>query len=265
MSSLPSTSYKHGVGIPCHILHPGRTCQQQRMFTFKKGFSQAVALYSSLGLTATVLFGLKRAILQPMTTAWYLASSSVRSALFLAMFPTIYMTSVCWYKTYATRYFKMFPGFYFIAGIFGSLSIYIERSGRKFELAMFALPRALQSLGNISVSNGWLPPWYSAFTCVSFSLSMGIILTAYDVDRSLLVPAMKSLLGTFFLTHTPKKTKKNVLATAKMNIVPGQYNNVDAMNFALAPRIEECIAHASDEEEEVGPEKEVDRGRSVFY
>jgi hypothetical protein len=233
------------------------------MFTFKKGFSQAVALYSSLGLTATVLFGLKRAILQPMTTAWYLASSSVRSALFLAMFPTIYMTSVCWYKTYATRYFKMFPGFYFIAGIFGSLSIYMERSGRKFELAMFALPRALQSLGNISVSNGWLPPWYSAFTCVSFSLSMGIILTAYDVDRSLLVPAMKSLLGTFFLTHTPKKTKKNVLATAKMNIVPGQYNNVDAMNFALAPRIEECIAHASDEEEEVGPEKEVDRGRSV--
>jgi hypothetical protein len=248
--SLPKSSHKHGSGVPCHILHPGRTCQQQTVFTFKKGFSQAVVLYSSLGLTATLAFNVRRAITQPLSTIWYLATSSIRSAIFLALFPSLYMTSVCLYKNQTKL--RLHQSFYFIAGIFGGLSIFIERSARRFELAMFALPRALQSIGNITVKSGWLPPWYNFFTLISFSLSMGVLLTAYDIDRSLLVPAMKSLLGNFFLTHNGKSKKKDkrIIDRTKWknkNLISGQYR-VDSMNITLAPRIEEVIEYGSDEE-----------------
>ena len=239
----------HG-GIPCHIMHPGRTCQQQRMYTFRKGFTQAVALYGSLGLTASVAFNLKRVITQPLTTAWYLATSSIRSALFLALFPTLYMSAVCVYKK-QTR-LALHSSYYFFAGLFGASSILIERTSRKFELAMFALPRALQSLGNIGVANGWIPPYFKTFTMVSFSVSMGVLLTAYDVDRGLLVPAMQSLLGNFFISHKSRPTKlahrkQERLEWRKNKTISGVYQ-VDNMKIVLAPRIAECIEYASDED-----------------
>ena len=60
------------------------------------------------------------------------------------------MTVVCLYKSKTRLPFHRYM--YWLAGIFGSSSIFIERSGRKFELAMFALPRALQSVANIGVA-----------------------------------------------------------------------------------------------------------------
>ena len=256
-------------GIPCHILHPGRSCQEQRVWTFQKGFKQAIALYGSLGLTTSLLFNLKRMILQPLNSVWFLATSTVRSAFFLALFPTLYMTTVCLYKINAARLPKMHRFYFWIAGVIGGTSIYIERTSRRFELGMFALPRALQSVGNIIVSNGYLPPWYRLFTLISFSMSMGVIMTAYDVERNLLVPAMRSLLGNFFLSHSKRNVEKEKKMKMKMKNVgkkrekkiSGTYL-VDQHEYVLAPRIEEVIEYESDaEEEEVVVV--VNRGRAV--
>ena len=53
-------AHVHG-GIPCHIMHPTRSCQEQRIWTFKKGFTQALALYGSLGFFAQVGFNVSLA------------------------------------------------------------------------------------------------------------------------------------------------------------------------------------------------------------
>lgn len=245
-------AHKHA-GIPCHILHPGRSCHQQRMWTFQKGFKQALVLYGSLGLTTSLAFNFKRIITQPLRTFWFLATSTVRSSMFLALFPTLYMTMVCLYKINASHLPRLHRFYFWIAGVVGGTSIYIERGSRRFELGMFALPRALQSIGNIAVSNGYLPPWYRLFTLVSFSMSMGVIMSAYDVERSLLVPAMRSLLGNFFLSHS----KRNVKKEQKMKEEGGKRTKkisgtylVDQQMYVLAPRIEEIIEYESDFEEE---------------
>ena len=240
------------------------------MWTFQKGFKQAIALYGSLGLTTSLIFNLKRMITQPLNSLWFLATSTIRSAFFLALFPTLYMTMVCLYKINAARLPKMHRFYFWIAGVIGGTSIYIERTSRRFELGMFALPRALQSVGNIIVSNGYLPPWYRLFTLMSFSMSMGVIMTAYDVERNLLVPAMRSLLGNFFLSHSKRNVEKEKKMKMKMKNVgkkkrekkiSGTYL-VDQHEYVLAPRIEEVIEYESDaEEEEVVVV--VDRGRAV--
>jgi len=242
-------AHVHG-GVPCHIMHPGRTCSQQRIFTFRKGFTQALALYGSLGFFTQVGFNFKRMITAPLMTAWYLATSTVRSAMFLALFPTIYMTVVCLYKS-NTR-LPLHRYMYWLAGLFGGLSIYIERSGRRFELAMFALPRAVQSVANIGVSRGFWP-FMSLFPMVSFSVSMGIIMTAFDVERSLLVPTMQNALGWIFPHHSklplaPREKRK--CAREKQVQKSGKYI-IDALEITVSPRIEEVLEYAEDEEEDM--------------
>ena len=194
-------------------------------------------------------------ITDPLSSAWYLATSSIRSALFLSLFPTIYMTVVCLYKSKTRLPFHRYM--YWLAGIFGSSSIFIERSGRKFELAMFALPRALQSVANIGVANGFLPNMSTIFPIVSFSISMGVIMTAYDVERDLLVPTMQSALGWIF-PHYPKLPKGNsskliekrnqkrlLMKKNGLGLRSGKYV-MDALEINISPRIEEVLEYEND-------------------
>ena len=82
----------------------------------------------------------------------------------------------------------------------------LEKEHRRFELAMFALPRGVESAVNIMVDRGALPNIPYARVGI-FALSMGVIMAAFDTERDLLVPAMQSLLSSFFPTLPKIKTR----------------------------------------------------------
>ena len=192
-------------GVPCEILHPGRSCPQQWGYTFRSGWNLAFPLYLSLSLTSTTVFNFRRFIRSPVATAWKILLSSTRSAVFLSAFPTFYMGGVCLMKSYFT-WIPFHRFFFWVVGMIGSTSILLEKEHRRFELAMFALPRGVESAVNIMVDRGALPNIPYARVGI-FALSMGVIMAAFDTERDLLVPAMQSLLSSFFPILPKIKTR----------------------------------------------------------
>ncbi len=80
-------------------------------------------------------------------------ASTVRSSTFLASFVAIYMAVIC-----ATR--RVMPVdnklTYYFAGLVSSLSVLIEEKSRRSELALYVLPRAMDSLFMILQDRRWL-------------------------------------------------------------------------------------------------------------
>ena len=176
---------------------------------------------------ATV-FNFRRTLASPFSSLGKILLNSMRSAVFLSAFPTLYMGGVCLVKSYLP-WIPFHRFLFWLAGMLGSCSILIEKEHRRFELAMFALPRGVESAVNIMVDRGALP--HVPFARVGFfAIAMGVIMAAFDTERDLLVPAMQSLLSSFFPT-LPKKRKRK-----------GNNNNKKMMkrlegNSSVTPRI----------------------------
>jgi len=68
--------------------------------------------------------------------------STVRSTTFLASFVALYQAAICFHRQLFTKDHK---SVYFFAGLVSSLAILIEKKSRRSELALYVLPRALDS------------------------------------------------------------------------------------------------------------------------
>lgn len=109
--------------------------------------------------------------------------STIRSSVFLGCFVSWYMEVICLLR-YFMRQGILRDGryWYWIAGIFSSMSIFVEEKGRRTELALYTLPRAVESLYLISWGKGWVPH-LPFFEVAMFSTGMGILLGAYHGSK----------------------------------------------------------------------------------
>jgi hypothetical protein len=128
--------------LPCAVLHPHTgSCTHASVLTFKNAFRRSFPVYSTVfGVAA--LFRIRQSLRAPGTTVAHIATSSVRSTTFLATFVAACMALVCVVRRLMP--YEMWPAYWALSFVAAS-SIFIERKSRRSELALYVLPRALDS------------------------------------------------------------------------------------------------------------------------
>ena len=194
LASIYDPAIRHEY-IGCALEHPWSAgCTDAYTGFFIRSVLRSLQLYAPLNVAMTVVFRGKKAFTQPWQTLTRFLKSTLRSSLFLAAY-----CSMAWIVPCALR--KMFNREhilnYFVNGICSGLCVLIEAPGRRLELAMYCLPRALESAWRSLERLGW---WRSRAwgELTYFCLAMGVLMGLYQNDPDSIEDNYRGVMTRFF-------------------------------------------------------------------
>ncbi len=127
--------------------------------------------------------------------------SAIQSTIFLSTFCSSYQGVVCVQREILDLFNLGDHRFsYYVAGLISSLAILIERKSRRSELALYALPRAVDSIYLILSHHKLVAPVPQG-ELLLFMLSMGFCMFFYEHDRDSMSPIMAKVLERFLPTN----------------------------------------------------------------
>ncbi|KAG0209487.1 hypothetical protein BGX33_005487 [Mortierella sp. NVP41] len=147
IASLYPSNIHHDFQL-CALLHPRTQCTGHTIDLVKGEFGRAVKLYSTLNIIVTLVFQHKKLATQP--------------------------------KEIVQRYFISTLR-HLLNGILAGFAVLIEAPGRQMELALYCLPRALETTWKLLLKRGLVRniPYGDI---ALFSASMGVMMTLYQND-----------------------------------------------------------------------------------
>ncbi|KAJ3216394.1 hypothetical protein HDU67_009529 [Dinochytrium kinnereticum] len=165
--------------VMCSFQHPYTTdCERGVIRAWNGEWWRALALYAPLNGIMTMIFKGKDILKHPKKVAMHFTKSTIRSTLFLTAYVTMSWCAPC----YLRRAFgKDQIWMYYVNGLMAGAMVLIEAPGRRLELGMYCLPRALESLWNCGVEWGWwkhIPYGEGLYFCVA----TGVLMTLYQKD-----------------------------------------------------------------------------------
>ncbi|EIE89776.1 hypothetical protein RO3G_14487 [Rhizopus delemar RA 99-880] len=177
--------------IPCEALHPWLDdCHLTAVERFIKVFKSFLPIYGTLHFVPMFLLRTQHLRKDPLTMLSKTTKATLRSGAFLATFVTLYQYQICMHRQLLktgllgrlnSKYL------YGLAGFFCSYpAIFIEDKKRRSELALYVLPKAVQSFYSIAYSHQWIFK-LKYFEVLMASTAMGIIMTS--VHRSQEAPS----------------------------------------------------------------------------
>jgi len=177
--------------IPCSLLHPQQSyCSLQALEVFLSCFKKLLPLYATL--TSLPLIGMNpgKFLKSPLTKLWLFTLSTLRSTTFLSTFVAGYMSIICLHRKIVNTDHRFI---YWLAGFICSLSILIEKKSRRSELALYALPRGLDSLYTLLCDRKWLAslPYGDVLL---FCFSIGGIMYYYEREPNTMSPLVRSFI-----------------------------------------------------------------------
>ncbi|CAL0316751.1 unnamed protein product [Lupinus luteus] len=184
--------------IPCSIIHPGtNSCLAHQGKATSATFKKTFPLYFSLTFVPFVVLHLQKFTSAPFRTCWFAIKGAIRSTSFLSAFVGIFQTVICLHRKVASRDHKLV---YWIAGGVAALSVLLEKKARRGELALYVLPRAVDSLWYISVNRHLLPDLRNAEVFL-FSLCMGGIMYYLEHEPETMAPFLRGLIRRFLASR----------------------------------------------------------------
>ena len=172
--------------VDCALMHPHTdSCTTHGRNVFFSVFKKIFPVYGTLTLVPAAAFRTKSFIHRPLHMLKRIRVSTVRSSIFLGVFVSSYQEFVCLIRELTRKGVlkEDWRGWYWVAGVVSSLSIFIEDKGRRTELALYTLPRAVESIYLIFYGKGYMPH-LPGFEVSMFAAGMGIILGAYHEAES---------------------------------------------------------------------------------
>ncbi|KNC99600.1 uncharacterized protein SPPG_04988 [Spizellomyces punctatus DAOM BR117] len=170
--------------IPCTVLHPWtQACNLNSAWVFKKVFKKILPVYLTLTFVPMALLKLKEFIRQPVPLGRRALSNALRSSIFLSVFVSSYQWLICGQRNLIKLNFLSGDHklAYWIIGALASLSIFIEDGKRRAELAMYVLPRGVDSLYRV-LRHRDLVPKIKYFEIFMFSMGMGMIISFLQTE-----------------------------------------------------------------------------------
>jgi len=177
--------------IPCSLLHPQQPyCSLQFVDVFLSCFKKILPLYATLTCLPLIGMDIGKFLKAPLSKLWVFALSTIRSTTFLSSFVAIYMSTICLHRKMVNTDHRFI---YWLAGLLASTSILIEKKSRRFELALYALPRGLDSLYTLLCDRKWLAslPYGDVLL---FCLSMASIMYYYEREPITMSREVRTLL-----------------------------------------------------------------------
>ncbi|KAJ3295558.1 hypothetical protein HDU79_008905 [Rhizoclosmatium sp. JEL0117] len=167
--------------VPCEAIHPSNTsCQSYNLALFPKIFRSIAPVYAALNFVPMLLLRPRKFLNTPLDSVTRGVWNTIVSSTFLSSYVGIYMTGICLVRNLVRQRIlqKDYKIFYYLLGCLASgLSILIEKKGRRAELAMYVLPKGLQSLFLVCQRRKWvchIPGSETALCCLSMAVLMGM-------------------------------------------------------------------------------------------
>ncbi|KAF9315903.1 hypothetical protein BG003_002545 [Podila horticola] len=166
----------------CALLHPLYPCHRHAVDTLTGEFGRAVKMYGTLNAIVTLVFQHKRIVSDPKESAYRYVKSTLRSCVFLAVYVLAAFYMPCWLRRITQRESNWN---YLLNGIVSGFAVLIEAPGRQMELALYCLPRALETTWRLMLKRGLVRNIKNGDIAL-FSASMGVMMTLYQNDPSVI-------------------------------------------------------------------------------
>ncbi|KAJ7168305.1 hypothetical protein C8R43DRAFT_1158470 [Mycena crocata] len=199
---------------PCYVLHPALTsCWSVPLDRFFDVFKWMLPVYSALHFLPSILFRWRVFRADPGRVLVRAGMGSMRSSAFLGAFVVIYQSANCFKNQLHARLMasplmrKLLPqrlvdllisrGSFWVPGFLAGLSLLIEDQRRRAELAMYVLPKGMESAwvaargrGLVFRTGNW---GESALT----GLAMGMVMSIYQNDPEHLSGLVRKIMYQF--------------------------------------------------------------------
>ncbi|KAI8603337.1 hypothetical protein EDD21DRAFT_369367 [Dissophora ornata] len=166
----------------CALLHPLYGCNRHAVDTITGEFGRALRMYGTLNLIVTLVFQHKKIVTNPTDSVKRYVKSTLRSCIFL----TVYVLAAFYVPCISRRIFRRETNLnYLLNGIVAGFAVLIEAPGRQMELALYCLPRALETTWKLMMKRGLvknIPNGDIALFCAS----MGVMMTLYQNEPSVI-------------------------------------------------------------------------------
>jgi hypothetical protein len=140
--------------VMCAIQHPPTSsCFQGMITAFVGEWKRAFQMYAPLNLIMTIIFRGKSLLKDPKLSLVKFIKSTLRSVLFLTAYVTAAWSTPCFFRT---TWGKEQWWMYYVNGLLAGSMVLLEQPGRRLELGMYCLPRAIESLWNSFVQRGYV-------------------------------------------------------------------------------------------------------------
>jgi hypothetical protein len=182
--------------VMCSLQHPGRGyCLQEFGHCIVAEFQRGVLFYGPLYILASIIFKGGKLLRDPLGSSRRIVLSTIRSAVFITAWVSCAWSSSCAFrKVIGTDR----PAQYFLSGFLAGSSVFIEGPGRRLELALYFVPRAIETAWNCAVKWGY----WNSISCgeiIYFSIASSVLMTIYQHDPESIHDgyrkAMKRLIG----------------------------------------------------------------------
>jgi len=201
---------------PCYLIHPWiDNCRNVPIDRFLSVFQWMLPIYGALHFIPMLLFKRKEVAHNPTTMLSKAALGTGRSSTFLATFVVIYQTYFC-AKNNAFEALLGLRGHiprwiidiciskssFWVGGFLAGLALFVEERRRRAELAMYVLPKALESAWKVARGKGYLPG--SEATRKSgmgesllTAIGMAMVMNTYQIDPQHLSGLVRRILYQF--------------------------------------------------------------------
>ncbi|KAH9947201.1 hypothetical protein B0H21DRAFT_822120 [Amylocystis lapponica] len=203
---------------PCAAIHPwSDSCVMTEVDRFLSVFRWMLPIYGALHIIPTLLFRSKRVRAAPLRTLMRASWGSARSSAFLAVFVIIYQSAVCMksnlYLTLSAlrarraRLAALLPRAvvdalvskpsFWVLGALSGLSLFVEEKRRREELAMYVLPKGLESAWAMARGRGLVFRTGEAGEVLLTAMGMGMVMSTYQNDPQHLSGLVRRILYQF--------------------------------------------------------------------
>lgn len=202
--------------IPCAVMHRSTGCPgcvahvgASAAATFRKCFP----FYLSIHLVPFAVLNAAKALRDPVGTVMRASAATMRSTAFISAFVGLYMGTVCVHRNVVGKDHR---ALYYLAGISAASSLFIEKKSRRAELALYLMPRALDSLVATLAGKRMLPAVPHAELLLFCAVSGGLM-HLYENEPHTLAGFLKWTIRRF--VHRPNAQLPHSASEAMMQVV----------------------------------------------
>ncbi|GAA5834813.1 hypothetical protein JCM5353_000676 [Sporobolomyces roseus] len=192
---------------PCFVVHPWMdSCRSTAIDRWQVVFRWIAPVYAGLHLIPPIILRNKVFLRDPQSVITKAFLGTLRSSSFLATFVVIFQSLVCLQRNLYNNYLGKWPdwvmkivlhkSYYWFSGFATCLSLFIEEKKRRRELAMYVLPRGLESVWSILRSKSYVP-FVPGGEVLLTSAGLSMVMSTYQSNPQALSGLVRSVLYQF--------------------------------------------------------------------
>ncbi|TNY20044.1 hypothetical protein DMC30DRAFT_272138, partial [Rhodotorula diobovata] len=190
---------------PCEVVHPWmESCVWNGVDRWHHVFRWIAPVYAALHFLPPLLLRYKAWMKSPSTALLKSLLGTLRSCSFLASFVALFQSLVCLQRTiylspstppWLAR-LVAHKAWYWFAGLSTGLPLFIEEKKRRRELAMYVLPRGLESVWSVLRAKSYVP-FVPGGEVLLTSVGLAMVMQSYQTAPEHLSGLVRSMLYQF--------------------------------------------------------------------